>query len=180
MSAPRSPLFSSSAMPLIVVPAGEATLSFSTPGCVMLPSGDASKICKYESVCEKRHRCHHDTITGRSYSIFYTSSNMQRQHAASKCTINAMETQTSHSNMPPTILMQRSASVQPQRCRRLQAHNFGQGSTSTPRRTAVSISVREAARKERNTTPAGPTVQPILLVHMYVSGTHIALMTLHV
>lgn len=46
MSAPRSPLFSSSAMPLMVVPAGEATLSFSTPGCVMLPSGDASKICK--------------------------------------------------------------------------------------------------------------------------------------
>lgn len=53
MSAPRSPLFSSSAMPLMVVPAGEATLSFSTPGCVMLPSGDASKICKYQTNCKK-------------------------------------------------------------------------------------------------------------------------------
>jgi len=51
MSAPRTPLVSSSAMPLMVVPAGEATLSFSTAGCVMLPSSDDSKI--YKTDCLK-------------------------------------------------------------------------------------------------------------------------------
>jgi hypothetical protein len=42
MYAPRTPLFSSSAMPAMVVPAGEVTRSFKTPGCIISPSPEAS------------------------------------------------------------------------------------------------------------------------------------------
>lgn len=45
MRAPRSPEASSSARPTMVVPAGLVTRSFSSAGCVRLPSPEPSKTC---------------------------------------------------------------------------------------------------------------------------------------